>query len=269
LESAVVPVNDRGFSHGLGLFETILMLGGRPAFWKAHLKRLRASMNRLGWQQTQLPSLHDAMLLCDVQHHGVDSVRLKINVSGGVGQLAAPSQGTHRSVLMTTAPLAKPAAPLRATLSPWRRNELSPLAGLKSTCYAENLLALEYAAAHDCNELLWLNGRGELCEACTANVFLVLDGVLLTPPLSSGCLPGITRAWVIKNARNLGFRCKETSLTETDLDHADEMFLTNALHGPVALESFRGRSLEASAVASQLHAVWLDDAKSNAPPSRF
>ena len=145
---------------------------------------------------------------------------------------------------------------MRLTLCPWRRNSNSPLTGLKSASYAENLLALEYAARHHFNETLWLNEAGDLCEASTANVFLVKDDTLRTPSLHSGCLPGITRAWILAHAEKSGIDCHETRLTETDLAQADEILLSSATRGPVAVAQFSQRHFARSPVASLLHQAW-------------
>ena len=81
-------------------------------------------------------------------------------------------------------------------MCPWVRNERSPLAGAKATSYGENVVAARWAAERGCDEALFANTRGELCEGTGANVFVVVDGVLRTPPLSAGCLAGVTRELV-------------------------------------------------------------------------
>lgn len=261
---ASVSIEDRGISHGLGVFETLLVLRGKPAFWQAHRQRLSASLKRLGWHDTRLPELAHALELLACDPACPASSRLRIGVSGGIGTLSGPSHGIRRRVWMTASALPSPAAPVHAMLCPWRRNADSPLVGLKSSSYAENLLALEAAEHHGCNETLWLNHREELCEATTANVFLVQNGVLSTPPLSSGCLPGITRAWVIANAPALGYKCQEIQLTLADLCNADEIILTSATKGPAALATFGQRFFETTQAAKHLSHAWQDAAAASA-----
>ena len=84
---------------------------------------------------------------------------------------------------------------------PWVRNERSAVAGLKTTSYAENVVALAYAKERGAIEAVFANTRGELCEGTGSNVFVVRDGVVWTPPLDSGCLAGITRALAVEWCR--------------------------------------------------------------------
>jgi branched-subunit amino acid aminotransferase/4-amino-4-deoxychorismate lyase len=119
--------------------------------------------------------------------------------------------------------------------SPFPRNERSPLAGLKCASYAENLIALDHARRAGADEALFYNTRGELCEAATANVFLVREGRIFTPPLASGCLPGTMRARVIER-----IAVEERDLTAADVEEADEVFLTSATRGVVRVAGVDG-----------------------------
>ncbi|MCC3771970.1 aminotransferase class IV, partial [Streptomyces sp. UNOC14_S4] len=121
---------------------------------------------------------------------------------------------------------------------PWTRNERSALAGLKSTSYAENVVALARAADRGATEALFANTVGELCEGTGSNVFVVLDGELHTPPLASGCLAGITRALVVEWTG-----ARETTLPADVLDRADEIFLTSTLRDVQAVGAVDGRTL--------------------------
>lgn len=256
---ATVGLDDRGVTHGLGIFETLLVLDGRPAFWAEHLCRLQTALARLGWEQVSLPDWRDVLALWQRTPERPAHARLRLAVSGGVGGLTQPSRGRGRRVWMTIAEIVGE-PPRRAMWSPWRRNEQSPLAGMKCASYAENLLALEHAESQGYHECLWLNGRGELCEASTANVFLVREGELLTPRLESGCLPGVTRAWVLAHAKSLGYACHEARLTKSDVASATEIILTSATRGPVALLAFSDRALPSQPVAVQLANFWTESA---------
>jgi branched-subunit amino acid aminotransferase/4-amino-4-deoxychorismate lyase len=127
------------------------------------------------------------------------------------------------------------------------RNERSPLSGIKCASYAENLIALDQARRAGADEALFFNTRGELCEAATANVFLVRDGNVLTPPLSSGCLPGTMRARVMAR-----IAVKEQPLTAADLAAAEEVFVTSATRGVVPVVKWDGRVLQAGPVAAEV-----------------
>ena len=176
-------------------------------------------------------------------------------VTAGSGPLNELAPGADHLVWLSAFPAAEPPAFLTACLSPWPRNERSPLAGLKSACWAENLVALDHARRHGCDEVIFLNTAGHLCEAATANLFLVKNGVVLTPSLDSGCLPGVMREVVLGLAGEIGLPCAETVLMPEDLHSADEIFLTSSLRGPVPLSRFETRELPPGPVCGQLRAA--------------
>ncbi len=225
---------DRGLTVGLGLFETILAVDGRPAFFDRHLARHAVGCARLGW-----PALDSAKVeqgihdLLHANHLTTGTARVRLFQSAGSGPLADLSQGSSALTLLTAVPLTPGPEAISLTLSPWVRNERSALAGLKCASYAENLLALAAAQAAGFDEPLFLNTRNEVCETATANLFVVKDGNLRTPALTSGCLPGIARARVLEIARSQGLPTEVTTLQLEDLQAADELFLTSSLRGIV------------------------------------
>ena len=125
---------------------------------------------------------------------------------------------------------------------PWTRNERSAVAGLKTTSYAENVVAVEYAHQRGASEGLFANTRGELCEGTGSNVFLVVGGRILTPPLASGCLAGVTRALVIEWCG-----AEEATLSMSDLAAADEVFLTSSTRDVHPVSALDGRALPGTA----------------------
>lgn len=247
---------DRGFMHGLGLFETMLAVDGRPVFADLHLQRLRESCERLGWKPG-IPDLHATISeLISVNELGGGRARIRIAISAGSGRVQDLSLGGDHVVWITATPAADPPATTSANLSPWRRNEHSALAGMKSASYAENLIALEHADRLGFEETLFLNTAGDLCEAATSNVFLVCQGAVHTPSLESGCLPGITRSVVLGIARDLGIPCKEAVLAASALDDADEIFLTSSIRGVMGLARFGDRPLPTGPVTARLREAW-------------
>lgn len=247
---------DRGLMHGLGLFETMLAVHGKPVFAERHLERLLESCSRLGWKPA-VPDLDGTISeLISVNDLGSGRARIRLAVSAGSGRVQDLSLGTDHLVWITATAAAEPPATTCANLSTWRRNEHSALAGLKSASYAENLIALEQADRLGFEETVFLNTSGNVCEAATSNVFLVHDGVLRTPSLASGCLPGITRAVVIDLAAGLGIPCEEADLEAPALDEADEIFLTSSIRGVMGLSRFGGRCLPPGPVTATLRDAW-------------
>jgi branched-chain amino acid aminotransferase len=250
---------DRGLTVGLGLFETILVRSGQPVFLAQHLARHALGCKRLGWQELDPGWVEKGIrevLKANQLTRG--SARVRLFQTAGVGPLAQLPQGPGALTLITAAPLTAPPEQLTLTLtlSPWLRNDRSPLSGLKCASYAENLLALAAAAATGFDEPLFLNTRDEVCETATANLFLIKDGTLRTPPLSSGCLPGISRALVLQLAQIHGLPIEEITLHLHDLQAADELFLTSALRGIVPVSRLDARQFSAGIITSRLrHAL--------------
>jgi branched-chain amino acid aminotransferase len=134
-------------------------------------------------------------------------------------------------VLITAARLRDWPPTATAVVAPWPHDERNPLAGVKTTSRADTVMGLAYARERGADEALFLNGRGDVCEATTANVFAVQDGNVATPPLSAGCLPGITREHVLRACAELGVETAETDLPRSALAEADELFLTSSTRG--------------------------------------
>ena len=246
---------DRGVIFGLGLFETMLAIDGSLIFADRHLARIQKSCARFRWE-IELPDLRGIATELLVRNGlATGRARLRLVVTAGSGPLNDLASGADRLVWLSAFPAAEPPDSLTACLSPWPRNERSPLVGLKAACWAENLVALDHARRHGCDEVIFLNTAGHLCEAATANLFLAKNGVLLTPSLDSGCLPGVMREVVLGLAGEIGLPCAETVLMPEDLHSADEIFMTSSLRGPVPLSRFGTRELPPGPVCGQLRAA--------------
>ena len=241
---------------GLGLFETILAIDGVPIFAERHLARLQANCQRLGWHLDQ-PDLTAIMQqLIDRNELTTGRARIRLAISSGSGPVNDLALGANYLLWMTAVPAAVAPLTTTANLSPWAKNERSPLAGLKCASYAENIVALAHATRLGFEETIFLNTTGQLCETATANLFLVKNGGILTPHLNSGCLPGITRAVVIELARQLAIPCQECDLTPADLHAADEIFLTSSIRSLMGISQFEQRNLPPGVITGTLRDAW-------------
>ena len=251
-----IPPTDRGLMHGLGLFETILAVAGRPVFLERHLARLEQSCRRFGWEM-EIPAPRDTIKGLLLRNLSLgDRIRIRVGVTGGSGPVHDLASGGDRLIWMTAQAVAVAPASGAVNLSPWIRNERSPLAGTKCASYADNILALDHARRLGFVETISLNTRGHVCEAASSNVFLVNRGVLFTPSLASGCLPGITREVVIEQAARLGITCHETELTAADLAAADEIFLTSSIRGLMGVSRLVDRNLAPGEITAALREAW-------------
>ncbi len=222
---ARVSVLDHGFTVADGVFETLKVTAAGPFALTRHLRRLASSAAAMG-----LSAPDDAVVRAAVA--GVVSAnemelaglgRLRITYTGGVAPLGSDRGDAVPTLVVATAAASPwPATTTIATV-PWTRNERSAVVGVKSTSYAENVIALQRAHELGASEAVLANTRGELCEGTGTNVFVVIDGDVLTPPLSSGCLAGITRELVLE-----WFGAREQSLPLGVLATADEVFLTSS-----------------------------------------
>ena len=148
-------------------------------------------------------------------------------MTSGEGPLGS-DKGGHEPTVVIAASTLKP-WPQTETLCtvPWPRNERGALVGVKSISYAENVRALAFAKQNGCGEALFLNTRGEICEGTGSNIFFVARRTVVTPPLSSGCLAGVTRALVIELCQRHGIGIVERVILPEEIATFDEAFLTS------------------------------------------
>ncbi len=247
---------DRGAILGLGLFETMLAIGGKCIHVDRHLARLEHSMERLGWV-LDLPDFQQITTeLLRRNAFSTGRARVRLSLTAGSGPLDDLALGSDYQLTLAAFPAREIPPSICLCLSPWPRNEHSSLAGLKCASYAENLIALDHARQRGFAETLFLNNAGALCEAATANVFLVKNGSILTPSLSSGCLPGIAREVICELAHQHGIPYAEQPLGLIDLTLADEVFLSSATRGPIPVSRYEDRILVPGPVAEAFKSYW-------------
>ncbi|MDH6227881.1 MULTISPECIES: aminodeoxychorismate lyase [Streptomyces] len=238
LESARVSVLDHGLTVGDGIFETVKTVGGEPFALTRHLDRLTRSARGLGLPDPDADEVRRACAAVIGANPRTPLGRLRITYTGGHGPLGS-DRGDKGTTLVVALGEARPRPDSTAVITvPWTRNERGALTGLKTTSYAENVVALARAHEQGATEALFGNTVGQLCEGTGSNVFVVLGGEILTPPLASGCLAGITRELV---AEWTGAR--EADLPLDVLERADEVFLTSSLRDVQAVHRVDGREL--------------------------
>jgi branched-chain amino acid aminotransferase len=178
--------------------------------------------------------------------NGLGDARLRITVTGGEAPLGSERGDAAPTIMVAASELVVPPAVADVVTVPWARNERGAVAGLKTISYAENVRALAYAREHGAGEAVFPNTRGDLCEATGSNVFLVLAGVLHTPPGETGCLLGVTRALVLELAAEVGIPVEEAALPLDSLHRADEAFLSSTTREVQAIGRVDGHPLPAA-----------------------
>jgi branched-chain amino acid aminotransferase len=238
-EHAVISVFDHGFLYGEGVYETLRTYNGEPFLFDRHMDRLRRSAGML--------ALHVPLTDLDIYARFRDTMRtarlgdvpdreayLRILITRGVGELTYdPAACPTPSVVVIAKPHVNPPAEafdkgVRVALVPIVRNHpgsVNPL--IKSNNLLNNALAMQEAFRRGAFEGVMRNYRGELAECTQSNLFVVKNGVALTPPVDAGLLPGITRAFLFEVGADAGIDVREAVLRDADLLGADEAFLTS------------------------------------------
>ncbi len=232
-DEARISVFDGGFLHGAGLFETMRAENGEVFRLASHLSRLRNSAARLlnSLDPEALPDEGVFRELLKRNQLGEARVRLTLT-SGSVRE--GENAGDGPTICVTAAPLVayQPGAYVQGVtvvVGQFRQCSGDPTAGHKTTAYLSRLIGLREAQAARCLEALWFTTQNHLAEGSISNVFVVRDGIVLTPPLDTPVVPGIARGVVLELAAAQGIPSKQRPLTINDLLDADEVFLTNAI----------------------------------------
>jgi branched-chain amino acid aminotransferase len=234
-EQAVVPVYDHGFLYGEGVYETLRTYHRVPFLYDRHVRRLRASADRLHLlvpfdDDTLAGWVHDTI----VNAGELDEAYVRVLLTRGVGELTYDIGATPAPSLVIIVKPLDPTSPridregIAIALVPILRNHpgsVNPI--IKSNNLLNNAIAMQQANARGAEEALMCNYRGELSECSQSNFFMVRNGVLLTPPSEAGLLEGITRAFLFDLARDAGIEFREQVLYPADLDSADEAFITS------------------------------------------
>ncbi len=240
-DEARISVFDHGLVVGDGVFETVKVADGVPFALSRHLARLARSAAGLGLAEPDLDQIRAGALAVIDASEAAALARMRITVTGGIAPLGSERAGSPLTAIVALGAMKAPAAFCDVTTVPWPRNEHGALSGLKTTSYGENVRALAYAAEHGGSEAIFPNTAGSLCEGTGTNVFVVSAGQLLTPPLSAGCLAGVTRALVIEWSGAV-----EQDLPLSALAEADEAFLTGTTRDVQPIRYVDGGALPAA-----------------------
>jgi branched-chain amino acid aminotransferase len=220
---ATISATDHGVVVGNGVFETLKVTDAGPFGVQRHLNRLSRSAAAMGLPAPDHPQIRAAIneVLDDREFsHG----RLRITYTGGLGPLNSGAPHGPATLVVAVEPAELPAESTAVVTAPWTRNEHGALSGVKSTSYAENVRALAYATSRGATEAIFLNTEGNVCEGTGTNTFVVIDGTIITPPLSSGPLAGITREVILEWCD-----VEERDFTLAEAMAADEVFITSSL----------------------------------------
>jgi len=246
-----LAVNDHGVTVGDGVFEAIKVVDGQPFALTRHLDRLARSAAGLG-----LPPVDDALVRSGVaaslEGQDLPLGRIRITYTGGPAPMGSGRGDAPPTIVVAAGAMAPFAETTAIVTVPWPRNERGALAGLKTTSYAENVVALAYAEERGGSEAVFANLSGNLCEGTGSNVFYVVDGQLRTPTLECGCLAGVTRALLLD-----WFGGVEVDEPIEVAEQADEVFLVSTTRDVQGVTRWNDRELPAPGpVTADAAAAW-------------
>ncbi|KTD74429.1 aminotransferase class IV [Legionella tucsonensis] len=224
------PIDDRVFL-GEGLFETLRVEAAMPCGAYLHWQRLSDSAQKLGIPfdlsfEHWLEHLLNKIKQDNLYHGGIKAI-----LSGGSASRGLASRGQVSQLIFQTFNYSVETYPVKLISVPWLRDGTNPIYQVKSVNYLEAVLARRQAIASGADDALFFNLQHYATETTCANLFLIQDKRLLTPPLTDGVLPGITRSRLLQLSKQQGVSCTEVSITKTMLKEAESLFITNSLQG--------------------------------------
>jgi branched-chain amino acid aminotransferase len=240
-----------GLLNGWGVFSTIRVYDGVMFAWERHWNRMHTDAGRMRvpfppdreWLEQRLQRLLDANLP-HANPAWNATLRVAVIRNRG-GMFEGPGPMREFDVVAFTADVNRWGDSVKLGLIPNARLAASEFAGTKNLSWSENLTWYERAHEQGLDEVVLLNERGEVAECTSANIFTVQGSEVWTPPLDSGCLPGVTRALLLEEIRVPGLRAGEKKLLPADLETADEMFIASSTRELLPVVSVQGLKLRA------------------------
>jgi branched-subunit amino acid aminotransferase/4-amino-4-deoxychorismate lyase len=252
-ERAVVPVTDRSFLYGDGLYETLPFYGGVPFRWDAHMQRLQQGLRLLRMEIPFSGKELRASAAQLLERNNMRDAVLRLSVSRGTGSRGYSVKTAQNPVVVMTLHALPPITDhWRLITSSLRVLADDPLMQLKTCSKVRSVLARAEAEEQGADEALLLNERGEITEGAATNFFCIENEVVCTPPLAAGLLPGVTRAAVLEVCAGLGIKTAERAIACAEVIGCEGAFLTVSTMGVVEVISLDGNPLRRSAVVIRI-----------------
>ncbi len=258
---AVVPINDRGFMYGDGLFETLRVCGGRPFRLAQHLERMMRGADFLKikcpFTPKELQNISEQL----IERNQLSEAILRVMLTRGPGERGyAPNGDGKPTVVMTlhAAPSldAEKAIEWSLVTSSFRISATDPLASFKTMNKLTHVMALLEATEQGADEALLINTNGEVAEAASGNLFWVYQDKICTVPTGRGVLPGITRAVVLEICQTLGLQTNKRVIKPEALRNSEGIFVTQSALGIVPVIAIDGEMVTPSPLVDQIAHVY-------------
>lgn len=252
---AVVPVNDRGFMYGDGLFETLRICQGRPFRMAQHLERMTRGADFLKIKCPFTPRDLQGFAGQLIEQNRLPEAILRVTLTRGPGERGyAPKAEGRPTVVMTLHAVRPPELPVQWSLvtSSYRILAADPLSSFKTLNKLAHVLARGEALEQGADEALLLNSNGEVAEATSGNLFWVYQDAICTVPTGRGVLPGITRAVVLEICQALGLTTNKRVIKPEALRNSEGIFITQSALGIVPVAAFNGEPVALSPLVEQI-----------------
>lgn len=252
---AVVPVTDRGFLYGDGLFETMRVVNGRPFRFAQHLERMTRGADFLKIKPPFTSRELDKFARQLVEQNQTPEAILRVTLTRGDGQRGYSPAGADRPTLVMTlhpAPAWEELVEWNLVTSSFRIPAADPLSSFKTTSKILHVMARVEAAEKGADEALLINTNGEVAEAASGNIFWVYQDKICTVPTGRGVLPGITRAIVLEICQTLGLPTNKRVIKPEALRSSTGIFVTQSVRGIVPVISLDGVQVALSPLVDQI-----------------
>lgn len=252
---AVIPVNDRGFMYGDGLFETVRVVNGRLFRMPQHLERLARGATflkiKLPFTARELEQFAERL----IEDNQMTEAMLRLTVTRGPGERGyLPKANGQPSIVMTLHPAPSCENPVQWSLvsSSYRVLAADPLSSFKTLNKLTHVMARAEAAEKGADEALLINTNGEVAETASGNLFWIYNEKICTTPTGRGVLPGITRAVVLEICQALGLLTNKRVIKPEALRNSEGIFVTQTTYGIVPVATFDGEPVAPSPLVDQI-----------------
>ena len=243
-DTAHISPFDHGLLTGDGVFETLKTYRGKPFEMERHYARMMHAAKAFGIGVPSIDELRVAIdQVLEANGRAEGDSRVRITVTSGVAPLGSEQGDSGPTAVIAVGGLPPHPEEGDVITVPFCRNDVGALTGMKTTSYGDNVIALSMAHKAGANEAILPNTKGNLCEGTGSNVFVVYGGQVITPPLSCGCLPGVTRAVVLELCEEVGISVKEIDTPIQQLLSAEEVFLSSTLREIMTVRSIDGKEI--------------------------
>ena len=265
-EQAMVPFNDLGFLYGDSLFETVRVNGSNPFRLEKHLERMQSGMDTIKMESADQLAKIPGILEEFISRNDLESALTRIIITRGISKGSPWKSESTPAIYMTSRPVNKPEDwPVRVVFLEEKNYPILRFhPAIKSGNYLGNMLAKKDAEDAGAFEPVFVNRDGYVTECAIRNVFFIKDGVLLTPSLELGVLPGVIRDTIMELAEKRQLKVEETLISENDVSDMDEAFISSTGVGvlPVTWDGFHSDYHHSQILKEELQKLF-DSGESN------